>query len=99
MDIPPDKMFFPVGAVVQFETGQVEPVLDPECRHDVTCVLECKSRSSWSVFVSKLKIVLQPKPKYYVLTLHSLSMCDIELARGQVTPKGVQRWANHYAFK
>ena len=39
MDLPPEDMFFPVGAVVQHETGRVEPVLDPECRHDVKCVL------------------------------------------------------------
>lgn len=99
MDLPPEDMFFPVGAVVQHETGRVEPVLDPECRHDVKCVLECKSSTMWTHFVSKLNVVLVPKPTKYVLTLHSLSMCDIELARGQVTPSGVQTWINHYNFE
>ena len=49
--------------------------------------------------MSKLNVVLVPKPTKYVLTLHSLSMCDIELARGQVTPSGVQTWINHYNFE
>ena len=99
MDVAPSDMFFPLGAVFQFRNEKVKPVLDPDCRHDVQCVLECNHRKGWVVFVTKLKTVLVPKPNEYVLTLHSLAMCDVEMARGQVTPKGVQTWVNHYTFK
>lgn len=98
MDAPPDAMMFPIGVVMQFAGGEVEPVLDPECRHELQCGLECHDPKGWGVFVRKLKAMLVPKPKKYVLTLHSLSMCDIELARGSVTPTGVQTWKNHYTF-
>ena len=94
----PDAMFFPLGVVFQFRGGRVEPVLDPECRHGVQCVLQCEKRTEWSVFVSKLKSILSPKPEPYFLTIHSLAMCDIELARGHVTPKGARTWINHYTF-
>ena len=98
MDEPPDEMMFPVGAVMQFLDGEVEPVLDPECRHKVQCGMECHEPKGWGIFVRKLQAVLVPKPKKYVLTLHSLSMCDIELARASVTPSGKQTWKNHYTF-
>ena len=98
MDVVPSDMFFPLGAVFQFQNGGVEPVLDPDCRHDVQCVLECISGKGWVVFLSKLKTVLVPKPNTYVLTVHSLTMCDIEMARGKVSPKGVQTWVNYFTF-
>ena len=98
MDDPPDPMFFPIGAVLQFADGHVEPVLDPECRHEVQCGLECHEQSGWGIFFGKIQSLLMPKPQKYVLTLHSLSMCDVELARGVVTAKGKQSWNNHYAF-
>ena len=99
MEVPPESMFFPVGAVFQFRNGKVEPALDPECRHDTQCVLECTNRHSWSLFIAKLDNILVPKAIKYVLTIHSLSFCDIELARGCVTPKGVRTWINHYNLK
>ena len=94
----PDAMFFPLGVVLQFRGGKVEPVLDPECGHDVQCVLECETKSGWRVFLSKLRSVLSPKPEDYILTIHSLALCDIELARGHVTAKGARTWINHYTF-
>lgn len=94
----PEAMFFPLGVVLQFRQGKVEPVLDPECRHDVQCVLQCEKRSDWEVFVSKLRSILLPKAEPYFLTIHSLAMCDIELARGHVTAKGARTWINHYTF-
>ena len=98
MDVSPDAIFFPTGVVLQFRGGAVQPVLDPECRHDVQCVLECENRSGWSVFVSKLNNALSPKAEPYALTVHSLALCDIELARGHVNPKGARTWINHYTF-
>ena len=92
-------MFFPVGAVIQVQGGQVLPVLDPECRHDVQCGLECHNREHWHMFINKLNTLLLPKPKEYVLTVHSLAMCDIELARGTVTRRGKREWVNHYSLE
>lgn len=98
MDVAPDDMFYPLGVVVQYADGNVRPVFEPECRHDVQCVLQCNSKKAWPLFVRKLKLVLVPKSKKYILTVHSLAMCDIELVRGEVTPKGVQTWDAHYTF-
>lgn len=99
VDAGPDDMFFPLGAVVQYSDGSVRPVFEPECRHDIQCVLECKTKKTWKQFVRKLNLLLTPEPKKYILTVHSLAMCDIELARGEVSGKGEQTWINLYSFK
>lgn len=98
MEAPPGDMFFPVGVVAQYTDKSVEPVFDPDCRHDIQCMLTCRSSKCWSLFLWKLKQVLQPKTQGYFLSLHSMSMCDAELGRVSVNAKGKITWINKYMF-
>ena len=91
-------MFFPVGVVVQYADGTVLAVLDPECRHDIQCVLACESPQNWTLFMKKIRAVLLPNTRKYFLSLRSLSMCDAEIGRCNINKKGIVTWENRYAF-
>lgn len=83
---------------MQYANGAVLTVLDPECRHDIQCALTCDSPQNWTLFMKKIRTVLAPNHRKYFLTLHSLSMCDAEIARCSINKRGMVAWENNYAF-
>ena len=95
---PPLPLFFPLGVVKVYDSGVIEPVLDPDCRHSFQCVLKCYSSLGWRRFVSKLVGVCVPTSKQWRLSIRSYENPTFEVASVWCDVKGQVFTKNKYEF-
>lgn len=95
---PPLPLFFPLGVVKMFSDGHVEPVLDPECRHEIQCTLTCANPATWTTFLAKIASITKPNPINWYYSIRSFENPMFEVAAVLCNKKGQIETKNKYAF-